>query len=129
MPFLERYLREVRPLIRGAHRHNGLWAGTKGCPLNGQAIYGAIAARTRAEFGHPIGPRLFRHCAATTIAIMQPERIGVARDLLSHASLTATNAHYNKARSIEASRHYASVLARLRPAARQPDRQRLKRER
>jgi hypothetical protein len=104
----------VRPLIRGAHLHNGLWAGTKGCPLNGQAIYGAIAARTRAEFGHAIGPHLFRHCAATTIAILQPERIGVARDLLGHASLTTTNAHYNKARSIEASRHYAGVLARER---------------
>jgi len=46
VPFLERYLKEVRPLIGGAHRHDGLWAGTKGCPLNGQAIYGAIAART-----------------------------------------------------------------------------------
>jgi integrase/recombinase XerD len=125
VPFLKRYLRDVRPLIRGAHLHNGLWAGTKGCPLNGQAIYGAIAARTRAEFGHAIGPHLFRHCAATTIAILQPERIGVARDLLGHASLTTTNAHYNKARSIEASRHYAGVLARLRATERRSGPQRL----
>jgi integrase/recombinase XerD len=129
VPFLKRYLGEVRLLIRGAHRHNGLWAGTKGCPLNGQAIYGAIAARTRAEFGHPIGPHLFRHCAATTIAILQPERIGVARDLLSHASLTTTNAHYNKARSIDTSRHYAGVLEQLRPTERRPVRRRLKRVR
>jgi integrase len=128
-PFLKRYLKEVRPLIAGADRHDGLWAGTKGCALNGQAIYGAIAARTRAEFGHPIGPHLFRHCAATTIAILQPERIGVARDLLSHASLTTTNAHYNKARSIEASRHYAGVLEQLRSPKERPGCQRLKRAR
>ena len=129
VPFLKRYLREVRPLIRRAHRHDGLWAGTKGCPLNGQAIYGAIAARTRAEFGHPIGPHLFRHCAATTIAILQPERIGVARDLLTYASLTTTNAHYNKARSMEASRHYAGVLKQLRSTLERPGRQRVKRAR
>jgi hypothetical protein len=81
VPFLERYLKEVRPLIGGADPHDGLWAGTKGCPLNGQAIYGVIAARSRAEFGHPIGPHLFRQCAVTTIAIVQPGSIGVARDL------------------------------------------------
>jgi integrase len=96
----------------------GLWAGTKGVPLNGQAIYGVTAARTRAAFGHPIGPHLFRHCAATTIAILQPKRIEVARDLLDHSSLGTTNAHYNKARSIEASRHYAGVLEQLRPPKR-----------
>jgi integrase/recombinase XerD len=118
VPFLERYLREVRPLFLGANRHKGLWAGTKGAPLKGQAIYGVAAARTRAAFGHPIGPHLFRHCAATTIAILQPKRIGVARHLLDHASLATTNAHYNKARSIEASRHYAGVLAQLRPKER-----------
>jgi integrase/recombinase XerD len=116
VPMLERYLREVRPLITGANRHNGLWAGTKGCPLRGQAIYGVIAARTRKAFGQPVGPHLFRHCAATTIAILQPGRIGVASDLLDHASLSTTNRHYNKARSIEASRLYASVLASVRKA-------------
>jgi integrase/recombinase XerD len=115
LPFLERYLGEVRPLFLGANRHAGLWAGTKGGPLKGQAIYGIVAARTRAAFGQPIGPHLFRHCAATTIAILQPARIGVARDLLEHTSLATTNEHYNKARSIEASRHYAGILAQLRP--------------
>jgi integrase len=114
-PFLEYYLREVRPLFLGADRHEGLWAGTKGCPLNGQAIYRAIVKRTRRAFGHSIGPHLFRHCAATTIAILQPGRIGVARVLLHHSSLATTNAYYNKARSIEASRLYAAVLSELNP--------------
>jgi integrase len=122
VPFVERYLREVRPRFLGANRHEGLWAGTKGTPLKGQAIYGIVAARTRAAFGHPIGPHLFRHCAATTIAIVRPDRVGVARDLLEHASLTTTNEHYNKARSIEASRHYAGVLEQLRPPKKRPNR-------
>jgi hypothetical protein len=41
---------------------------------------------------------------------------------LDHALLVRTNAHYNMARSIEASRHYAGVLARLRPKKRWPSR-------
>jgi len=80
---LERYVREVHPRIAGAHRHDGLWAGRHGGPLVGAQIYGVITARTREAFGQPISPHLFRHCAATTIAIVQPGRIGVARDLLA----------------------------------------------
>jgi integrase/recombinase XerD len=115
VPFLESYLRDVRPLFLGASRHEGLWAGTKGGPLKGKAIYGIFAARTRSAFGQPIGPHLFRHCAATTIAILEPGRIGVARDLLEHTSLATTNAYYYKAHSIEASRLYAGALAALTP--------------
>jgi site-specific recombinase XerD len=112
-PFLEHYLRRVRPLILGANRHDHLWASTKGIPLTDKAIYGIITNRTRRALGRPVNPHLFRHCAATTIAILQPSRIGVARDLLDHVSLATTTAHYTKARSIEASRHYVRVLEQL----------------
>ena len=91
------------------------WASTKGGPLTANAIARVITERTREAFGQSVHPHLFRHCAATTIAVLQPGRIGVARDLLGHASLTTTNAYYNKARSINASRLYAGVLTGLTP--------------
>jgi integrase/recombinase XerD len=112
---LKHYLREVRPKFIGADRHDGFWASTKGRPLTRNAIAQVITERTREAFGQPVTPHLFRHCAATTIAILQPGRIGVARDLLGHSSLATTNAYYNKARSIDASRLYAGVLAGLTP--------------
>jgi integrase len=115
VPFLERYLREVRPMYRAAAQHDGLWCSTKGGPLTDKAIYRIIADRTRAAFGKPVNPHLFRACAATTIAILDPARIGVARDLLGHSSMGTTNAYYNKARSIDASRLYAGVLTGLLP--------------
>jgi integrase/recombinase XerD len=121
-PFLEHYLRQVRPRILGANRHDHLWAGTKGGPLTDKAIYRVIAERTRQALGQPVNPHLFRHCAATTIAILEPGRIGVARDLLDHVSLVTTNAYYNKAHSIEAGRLYAKVLNDL--ARRSPRRSR-----
>jgi integrase/recombinase XerD len=113
VPPLEYYLQAVRPSFTGADRHDGIWASTKGRPLTRNAIARIITERNREAFGQPVNPHLFRHCAATTIAILQPGRIGVARDLLGHASLATTNAYYNQARSIEASRLYAGVLTGL----------------
>ena len=128
-PFLEHYLREVRPMFLGANRHHHLWASTKGIPLTDKAIYRIIINRTLQALGQPVNPHLFRHCAATTVAILQPGRILVARDLLDHVSMTTTKAHYIKARSIEASRHYAGVLKQLRSALEILGRQSLKRAR
>ena len=115
--FLERYLSEVRPMFSGAAQHDGLWCSTKGGPLTDKAIYRIITDRTRAAFGQPVNPHLFRSCAATTIVMLDPGRIGLAGDLLDHASLTTTHAHYIKARSIQASRLYAKALAELTPRA------------
>jgi hypothetical protein len=112
-PFLARYLLEVRPRFSGTDRHDGLWVSTKGRPLTDKAIYCIITDRTRAAFGQPVNPHLFRACAATTVAILDPARIGIARDLLSHGSIATTHTYYNKASSIEASRLYANVLAGL----------------
>lgn len=117
VPFLERYVLDVRPMYSGAALHDGLWVSTKGRPLTDKAIYRIITARTRAAFGQPVNPHLFRACAATTVAILDPARIGIARDLLSHASVATTHAYYNKASSVEASRLYASILAELTPRA------------
>jgi integrase/recombinase XerD len=114
VPFLERYLREIRPMFLGANHHDGLWASTKGRPLTDKAIYSIVIKRTLDAFGQPVNPHLFRACAATTIALLEPGRIGIARDLLAHVSLVTTHAHYNKASSIAASRVYANVLAELR---------------
>jgi integrase/recombinase XerD len=114
---LEHYLARIRPRFPQASTHRALWAGLKGRGLGGQAIYDTVAARTRAAFGHVVNPHLFRDCAATTIAIAQPGQIGVARDLLGHASLHTTNTYYNQARSIEASRLYSTVLSASRTKA------------
>jgi len=75
------------------------------------AITDIISYRTRAAFGHPVSPHLFRHCAATTIAMLAPERIDVARNLLDHVSLSTTHDYYIRAGSLRASKAYAKVLA------------------
>ncbi|MBV8573655.1 MAG: hypothetical protein JOZ58_01260 [Acetobacteraceae bacterium] len=87
VPWLDRYLAEVRPRFPGAGSHAALWAGFKGRGLTGQAVYAAISERTAKGLGQAVNPHLFRSCAATTIAIVRPGQIGIARDLLAHSKL------------------------------------------
>jgi integrase/recombinase XerD len=111
IPFLERYLTEVRPTFPGVKRHNALWVGVRGDPLVPEAISRLIGDRTKAEFGDRIPPHRFRHCAASTIAVFAPSEIRTAVGLLDHSSPRITHQHYILARGIEASRQYAKIVA------------------
>jgi integrase len=115
VPILERFLREVRPMFLGAEDHDALWVSSKGCPLWLESISSLIAKRTEAAFGCRIPPHRFRHCAASTIAVIDPSQIEIAAGLLDHASLRTTSDHYILARAIGASRLYAKVIAELTP--------------
>jgi integrase len=115
VPFLERYLQDVRPQFPRANNHDALWLSQKGGPLSPDSISKLIAKRTQAAFGHRIPPHRFRHCAASTVAVSAPDKIGLAARLLDHASFKTTYDHYILARSIEASRHYAKIVGELTP--------------
>jgi integrase/recombinase XerD len=56
----------------------------------------------------------FRHAAATTIAIHDPERVFIVKDLLHHKGDGSVDRHYNLAASLEASRSYARLLQEMR---------------
>jgi hypothetical protein len=115
VPFLERFLREVRPMFLGAEDHDALWLSSKGCPLSLDSISRLVGKRTEAAFGCRIPPHRFRHCAASTIAVIDPSQIEIATGLLDHASPRTTNDHYILARAIGASRLYAKLIAELTP--------------
>jgi integrase len=112
IPFLERYLAEVRPTFRGAKQHDALWLGARGGgPLAPRSISKLIGDSTQAAFGARISPHQFRHCAATTIAVFAPSKIQTAVGLLHHSSPRTTHQHYILARGIETSRQYAKIVA------------------
>jgi integrase len=111
IPFLERYLAEVRPTFPGAKQHDALWVSAHGGPLAPAAISRLIGDRTKAEFGDRISPHRFRHCAASTIAVFAPSEIRTAVGLLDHSSPRITHQHYILARGIETSRQYAKIVA------------------
>lgn len=122
LPGLERWLTRWRPVL--LHRTGrwtrpvgkALWVSSHGSPMTQQSIYDRICNRTRAAFGKPINPHLFRDCAATTLAYADPKHIGVAAPLLGHRSFQTTERYYLKARMGEASRRLQQDLLSIRRA-------------
>ena len=119
LPYLLRYLTEIRPRLLDRCPHAGLWASNKGCPLSGCRIYDIVRAHITAKFGKAMGLHDFRRSAATFLATDAPELIGLIPGVLQHASHDMGEQHYNLARSVEASRRFAANLARTRARLRQ----------
>jgi len=114
LPYLRRYLQEIRPrLMRGA-QNDAFWPSMKGGGLCDGAIYSIVRARVLARFGKAMGLHDFRRAAATFVAMDAPELIGMVPGILQHASPEISEQHYNLARSVEASRRVAAYLARTR---------------
>ena len=125
---LEYWLQRWRPyLLRLKNRwtrsaSNALWVSSHGSPLTQQAIYDRVVERTRNAFGKPINPHLFRDCAATTLAIVDPKHVRLAAPLLGHRTFATTERYYLQAGMIEAGRQYQQEILRLRKSRRRSQR-------
>jgi integrase/recombinase XerD len=108
------FLRRVRPqLLAGAASHK-FWIATGGRPMPDKTLYERIISRTRFAFGKSISPHLFRDCAATSIAIEDPENVRITANILGHTSLTTSERHYNQAHMLAAGRTMQQSLLKLR---------------
>jgi site-specific recombinase XerD len=91
-----------------------LWLSRDGSPMTRRAIYDRITSRTLKGLSRAIHPHLFRDCAATTLAIEDPDHVRIASRLLGHRTFSTTEQYYNQACSVEASRIMQSYLLLLR---------------
>ena len=110
--YLNHYLTEIRPRLLKAPT-DALWLSQYGSQQSSKSIAYNIGRWTEAEFGRSLNPHLFRDCAATSIAVEDPQHINIIASVLGHASLATSQEYYNQARSIDASRRYLSCLQRL----------------
>ena len=115
--FFDRYLVIHRPRIGDADNHDFLWASAKGGGLCKDACADVVRRRTKAKFGFPISPHLFRDSAVNTIARYAPGRIGVASKVLGHSGPDVTEKHYNRARTLDAACQYGDFVENLRNGA------------
>ncbi len=119
VPFLERYLERHRRELLGPSDLPHLWITVQGRAANPNTVYKRIVSLTKDAFGWAINPHLFRDCAATSVAIDDPEHIQIAAAILGHGSLKTTHKHYIQAQSVTASRRYGGTIANLRRRARE----------
>tara|TARA_R110000787_G_scaffold262422_9_gene368019 strand:+ start:13294 stop:14361 length:1068 start_codon:yes stop_codon:yes gene_type:complete len=106
------YLQRVRPLIGNAADHDWLWPSYKGNGLSGAALYSNITKHIRSGLGIEVTLHQFRDCAATTLALQNPDSVMLAKDLLGHADFRTTQAHYIRSCSINAGRRFLTCLAK-----------------
>jgi len=110
LPYLDVYLRVVRPRIFDDFACKALWVSPRGGTLRYGAIGNVVSRHTAAVLGIRLTPHDTRDAAATTWALAAPSQIGVSRDLLSHSDQRTTERHYNRARGVVASRTYAELI-------------------
>ena len=110
LPYLMRYLKEIRPRLLGRSEHDGLWASYRGRPLIEGRIYDIVRARTTKKFGKAMGLHDFRRAAATYLAIEAPDKVGLIPGMLQHASPEPGEQYYNLARSTQAAQRFAAYL-------------------
>jgi integrase len=117
---MEQYLTCYRPFLAArtgrwnSDAGKALWVSSDGSPLSARRMHRRIGQRTQERFGRPINPHLFRDCAATSIAIEDPEHVRIVVPILGHSTIRTSEASYNQATAIEAARRYQSVIAAYR---------------
>ncbi len=125
-PHLETYLNIYRPVLLTAGGRQApapvsrLWASRNATALCQQTIGDHIKRRTRAEFGIALNPHGFRDCAATWIAIYDPEHVQIVAAILGHSCLETSEQFYNLAGGLEAGRRYHGEIKAIRDRAGPP---------
>jgi integrase/recombinase XerD len=125
-PAVDAYLREHRPVLclrRGrwvSPVGNALWVSADGSPMRDRSTHQMIVEQTKAAFGHPVNPHLFRDCVATSVAVDDPNHFGIAARLLGHRNQATTERYYDLARSIDAIRRHQELIIGIREGTIQP---------
>jgi integrase/recombinase XerC len=84
------------------------------------SVYCRVTETTERLLGRPINPHLLRDCAATTIAELAPEHIGIISRILGHSSLATAERHYNQAGMISAGKRHHQALEKFRGTPKPP---------
>ena len=89
---------------------NVLWVSFDGSSTAEIAIHDRIREHTGKSLGQAINPHLFRDAATTTLAIADPEHVGVAAPLLGHRTFMTTEKYYQQATAMAAHRAYIDAV-------------------
>ncbi len=118
VPYVKRYLNDIRPRLVGPRPHDGLWASYRHGTLTDSRLYEIARARLLKKFGKDMCLHDFRRSAATFLAIDAPEQIGLIPGVLQHASPEVAERHYNLANAVKASQRVAEHRAAIKKSLR-----------
>ena len=113
-PWLDRYLTEIRPALLGGASSPGLWISRDGTVMSCHSISRRIEKVTTRRFGRPLSMHLFRHCAATSVALDLPGHVRAVPALLGHQSPAPGERYYILAGANQAATAYQQGILALR---------------
>lgn len=113
---MDRYLSHDRLVLLDGKQSDALWITKDGRAFSEPGFVGQLAKLTRREFGEALRPHAFRHIAATSVALEDPEHVGIITSILGHSTLSTSERYYNRAQSIEATHAYQGLIKDLRKA-------------
>lgn len=111
--YIDEYLNDHRPRLLQGNESDRFWISRFGGDLTCNSIRRQIKLHTQRAFGKAITPHLFRDCAATSIAIHDPEHVWITANILGHNTLATAQKYYDQSRMLEAGRHYQSTITDL----------------
>lgn len=116
VPFMERYLLTYRPCLLGKRTAttDALWVTHHGKPFTADGIASDIEITTERHLKMRLNPHAFRHIAATSIAEVDPEHVGIIRDILGHATMDMSYKHYTRAGGISSCNKLQSIVEDIR---------------
>lgn len=113
VPNVLRYLETFRPVLLAGRSDDALWTNAQGAPISEMGMAERISVVTARHLGRAMPMHLFRHAAATGMAIDDPHHVQLIAALLGHSTLTTAERYYNMASSLEAGRQYQNTMRRL----------------
>jgi integrase/recombinase XerD len=115
---LAEYLRTHRPILLRGAEDDHLWITRQRGPFAPENLSSRICHLTQKLVGSRVNPHLFRDCAATTIATVDPEHVRIVAPLLGHTAAVTAELYYNQARTIEAGRAHQANIRQIRERTR-----------
>lgn len=113
LPWLNLYLSSYRPLLAGSrYLGNRLWVSHQYSAESSHSIYCQVIARTEEAFGQGLNLHLFRDALATSLAINDPEEVGIAHAMLGN-SVAVCQRYYNLANCVQAGRALVRTMEGL----------------
>ena len=106
-PMIDRYIDHFRPaILNGKPDPSGaLWISHMQGKIGPKPLSNEIAKLTQATFGKRVSAHKFRHCTATSIAMLDPKNVLMVPTILFHANFEVSEKFY-----IFAEGHAAFVL-------------------
>ncbi len=116
-PVLLRQHGRVEASMEMDHPGSALWVTEWGTKMSEPTMHARIVDLTRKKFGKSVNPHLFRDCAATSIALTDPDNVAITVQVLGHKTLATSERFYNHAMSRKASETYQTQIAKMRREA------------